>query len=56
MLARAAEKPELWTHVLALAWQALWVGVILWFGASLFRRRILQSGRVKGPKTKPARA
>lgn len=56
MLARAAEKQELWPHLLALAWQSLWVGLILWFGAQLFRRRILQSGRVKGPKARPARA
>lgn len=44
MLARAAEDGALWPHVLALAWQALWVGIILWMGAQLFRRRILQSG------------
>ena len=56
MLARAAEKPELWPHALALVWQALWVGVILWVGAKLFRSRILQSGRTKGLKGKPARA
>ena len=56
MLARAAEAPELWPHVMALAWQALWVGVILWFGALLFRRRILQSGPAKGSKKKLARA
>jgi len=44
MLARAAELPGLGAHALALAWQALWVGLILAFGAHLFRRRILQSG------------
>ena len=55
MLARAAEKPELWPHVIALAWQAIWVGVILSLGALLFRRRILQSGRTKGAKLKPSR-
>jgi ABC-2 type transport system permease protein len=56
MLARAAEKPELWPHAIALAWQAIWVGVILSLGALLFRRRILQSGRTKGAKLKPSRA
>jgi len=44
MLARAAEEPGLMAHMMALAWQALWVGIILAFGAYLFRRRILQSG------------
>ena len=44
MLARAAEDPGMWTHVVAFAWQALWVGIILAIGAHLFRRRILQSG------------
>jgi ABC-2 type transport system permease protein len=44
MLARAAEDGGMWMHVVALAWQALWVGVILVVGAHLFRRRILQSG------------
>ena len=48
MLARAAEEPELWTHGFALAWQALWVGIILAVGAHLFRRRILQSGPADG--------
>jgi ABC-2 type transport system permease protein len=48
MLARAAELPGLGAHVLALAWQALWVGLILAFGAHLFRRRILQSGPAGG--------
>lgn len=44
MLARAAEERGLGAHVAALIWQALWVGVILAFGAHLFRKRILQSG------------
>ena len=29
MIARAAEQPELWPHLLAIAWQALWVALIL---------------------------
>ena len=44
MLARAAELPELWPHVAALAWQLLWVALILRVGARLFRRTVLKSG------------
>ena len=45
MLGRAAEVPALWPHVLALAWQALWVGLILHLAAGLFRRSVLKSGQ-----------
>jgi ABC-2 type transport system permease protein len=44
MIARAAQLPELWPHLLALAWQALWVWLILALGATLFRRNVLKSG------------
>ena len=44
MLARAAEDPQLWPHVVAILWQALWVGLILRFGAKLFRKTVLKSG------------
>jgi ABC-2 type transport system permease protein len=44
MLARAAEDPEWWPQLAAIAWQALWVGLILRFGAQLFRRTVLKSG------------
>jgi ABC-2 type transport system permease protein len=44
MIARGAQLPELWPHVLAIAWQALWVAAILWFGARLFRRTVMKSG------------
>jgi ABC-2 type transport system permease protein len=44
MLARAAEQPELWPHLLAILWQALWVGLILRLGAKLFRKTVLKSG------------
>jgi ABC-2 type transport system permease protein len=44
MLARAAERPEWWPHVAALAWQALWVALILRLGAKLFRKTVLKSG------------
>jgi ABC-2 type transport system permease protein len=44
MLARAAEQPQWWPHLLAILWQAAWVVFILWFGAKLFRRTVLKSG------------
>lgn len=44
MLARAAEQPELWPHIVAILWQALWVGLILRLGAQLFRKTVLKSG------------
>ena len=44
MLARAAELPEYWPHVAALAWQALWVAITLNIGARLFRKLVLKSG------------
>jgi ABC-2 type transport system permease protein len=44
MLARAAEQPEWWPHVVAILWQGIWVALILRFGAKLFRRTVLKSG------------
>jgi ABC-2 type transport system permease protein len=44
MVARAAEKPELWTHLVAILWQALWIGIIVAMSARLFRRTVLKSG------------
>jgi ABC-2 type transport system permease protein len=44
MVARAAQTPELWPHLAALAWQALWVWLVIQFGAALFRRNVLKSG------------
>ena len=44
MLARAAEQPQWWPHLLAIAWQGLWVALILHFGAKLFRKTVLKSG------------
>ena len=44
MLARAAERPELWPHAAALLWQTLWVALILHLGAKLFRKTVLKSG------------
>jgi ABC-2 type transport system permease protein len=45
MLARAAVQESLWPHVLAIGWQALWVVLFIRGGASLFRRRVMKSGR-----------
>jgi ABC-2 type transport system permease protein len=44
MIGRAAQRAELWPHVIAVAWQILWVAVILRLGASLFRKMVLKSG------------
>jgi ABC-2 type transport system permease protein len=44
MIARAAEQPALWPHLLALIWQGLWVALILKFAARIFRRSVLKSG------------
>jgi ABC-2 type transport system permease protein len=44
MVARAAQTSELWPHLLALAWQALWVWLTVTLGAKLFRRNVLKSG------------
>ncbi|TMJ15381.1 MAG: ABC transporter permease [Alphaproteobacteria bacterium] len=44
MLARAAQTPELWPHLAALAWQALWVAIIVKLGSDLFRRNVMKSG------------
>jgi ABC-2 type transport system permease protein len=44
MLARAAMEPQLWTHALALAWQAVAVVLIVKAGSLLFRKRVMKSG------------
>ena len=44
MLARAAEQPDWWPHLVAIAWQMLWVAMILRLGAHLFRKTVLKSG------------
>jgi ABC-2 type transport system permease protein len=44
MLARAAEQPEWWPHLVAILWQMLWVALILRMGAQLFRKTVLKSG------------
>ncbi|MFC3098265.1 ABC transporter permease [Alteraurantiacibacter palmitatis] len=44
MLARAAVDEAIWPHLLALAWQAMWVAIFVRAGASLFRRKVMKSG------------
>jgi len=44
MLARAAELPTLWPHLLALGWQLAWLVLALRVAAGLFRRAVLKSG------------
>ncbi len=45
MLARAAQSDALWPHAIALAWQGLCVILFVRFGAMIFRRRVMKSGR-----------
>ncbi|UAB78553.1 ABC transporter permease [Erythrobacter sp. SCSIO 43205] len=44
MLARAALEETLWTHIAALAWQAVWVVLLVKGGSLLFRKRVMKSG------------
>lgn len=44
MIVRAAQDAALWPHLLALLWQALFVGFIIRVGVVLFRRHVMQSG------------
>ena len=44
MIARAAEQPQIWPHLAAIAWQALWVALILRVASRMFRRSVLKSG------------
>jgi ABC-2 type transport system permease protein len=44
MAARAANDAALWPHAVALAWQLLWVAIIIAMGAKLFRIGVLKSG------------
>lgn len=48
MLARAAQHAEIWPHLVALGWQALWVVLIVRTGAQLFRRTVMKSGPSRG--------
>lgn len=50
MAARAANLPDLWPHLLAIAWQLLWVAITITIAARLFRRGVLQSGQPRRRK------
>lgn len=56
MVARAAELPELWPHLLAIGWQLAWVAVIIRVASRLFRRNVLKSGPVRRPWWRKAAA
>ena len=60
MLARAAQDGAVLPHILAVAWQAIWVAIFVHFGSRLFRRRVMKSGpqvaRTKKGKGQPAAA
>lgn len=53
MIARAAQSPELWPHLIAIPWQILWVGIIIRLGVRLFRRNVLKSGDGQTAKRAP---
>ncbi|MXO48949.1 ABC transporter permease [Erythrobacter vulgaris] len=56
MLARAAQSSEVWPHLLAITWQALCVAAFVKGGATLFRRRVMKSGKGgRGPRDRGAR-
>jgi len=44
LLARGAMRPELWPHLLAVAWHAVAVTAIIRIGARMFRSSVLKSG------------
>ncbi len=44
MAARGATDASLWPHLMALLWQATWVGLVIWVSARMFARGVLKSG------------
>ncbi|MBV1689754.1 ABC transporter permease [Novosphingobium sp. G106] len=44
MLARAAQDGAIWPHLAAIAWQVLWVLLLVRAGSRLFRTRVMKSG------------
>jgi len=52
MLARAALDETLWVHLAGLAWQAMWVGLLVKGGSMLFRKRVMKSGGAGREKKK----
>jgi ABC-2 type transport system permease protein len=55
MIARAAEMPGLIPHLVAVAWQLLWVAVFLRVASGIFRKSVLKSGPVRSKQRKAAR-
>lgn len=53
MAGRAANSAEVWPHLLALGWQAIWVALTIVVSAQAFRRGVLKSGN--GPKRSRSR-
>lgn len=43
MIAHAAKSPDLLIHLAALAWQALWIAIIVRIGARMFRKTVLST-------------
>jgi ABC-2 type transport system permease protein len=43
MVAHGARYESLWPHLLAIAWQAIWVVVIIRLSSRLFRRTVMKS-------------
>ena len=56
MIARAAQTPELWTHLVALLWQAAWVWLTIKLGARLFRSNVMKSGSPAIARLRPRRS
>lgn len=54
MIDFAARDAVLWPHLLALAWEAIWVVVIVRFAGQRFRSNVLKSGPAKPKKRLPA--
>jgi ABC-2 type transport system permease protein len=44
MAARGATDASLSPHLMAIPWQALWVGIVIWASARMFARGVLKSG------------
>jgi len=44
MAAHGATDPRIWPNLLALGWQMLWVALVIFVGARMFRRGVLKSG------------
>lgn len=44
MTAMAASSEQIWPHLLAFVYQALWVALFIKWGSTLFRKRVMKSG------------